>query len=257
MNGDREGWDPTQYLRFSDERLRPAIDLIARLDHPGAVQVVDLGCGAGNALPLLAARFPGATISGVDGSAAMLARAAEAGFATHQADIARWAPPGPVDVLFSNAALHWLPDHAGLFPRLLGTLAPGGTLAVQMPAMHDAPLRALQDQIARQGRWAERLRGVSSAPPILSAGDYYNLLRPRVARLEMWFTEYVHVLQGADPVVQWAMGSSLRPYLDALDEAERPDFLAAYGEALRPHYPTQADGTVLLPFRRFFLLASM
>lgn len=257
MSIAREGWDPAQYLRFSDERLRPAIDLIARIDHPGAVQVVDLGCGAGNALPLLTARFPGAAVSGVDGSAAMLARAAEAGFATQQADIAGWSPAEPVDVLFSNAALHWLPDHATLLPRLLGALAPGGTLAVQMPAMHDAPLRALQDRLARQEPWAGRLRGISSAPPILGAGEYYNLLRPRVARLEMWFTEYVHVLKGPDPVVQWAMGSSLRPYLDALEEAERPGFLAAYGEALRPHYPTQADGTVLLPFRRFFLLASL
>lgn len=250
-------WNPEQYLRFGDERLRPAIDLIARIEHPGARLAVDLGCGAGNALPLLAARFPGATVLGIDGSAEMLAKATAAGFPTQQADIAGWRPAEPVDVIFSNAALHWLPDHQLLFPKLLGALAPGGTLAVQMPAMHAAPLRALQDSLAASPRWSAALSGIRSAPPILEIGAYYDLLRPRVARLDLWVTEYVHVLQGPDPVVQWAMGSSLRPYLDALDPAARPDFLAEYAAALRPHYPPQADGSVLLPFRRLFLLASL
>jgi trans-aconitate 2-methyltransferase len=251
------GWNPEQYLRFSAERLQPAIDLISRISHPGALQVVDLGCGAGNALPLLAARFPDAELTGVDGSAEMLAQTAAGGFPVQQADIAEWRPERPLDVVFSNAALHWLPGHETLFPRLLGSLAPGGTLAVQMPAMHDAPLRALQVEVAAQGPWAERLRGMASAPPILSAGAYYDLLRPRCASLDLWFTEYVHVLTGPDPVMQWAMGSSLRPYLDQLEEAQKPGFLAAYAEALRPHYPTRADGSVLLPFRRLFILASL
>lgn len=170
MSARRAGWDAAQYLRFEDERLRPAIDLIGRIGHPGPARVVDLGCGAGNALPLLAARFPGAAIAGVDGSAAMLAKAAATGFATHLADIAAWAPEAPVDVLFSNAALQWLGGHEALFPRLLAQFAPGGVLAVQMPAMHAAPLRAEQDRIAREGPWATALAGVASAPAILDPG---------------------------------------------------------------------------------------
>ncbi|CAH0238904.1 methyltransferase domain-containing protein [Roseomonas sp. CECT 9278] len=248
-------WDATQYLRFEDERLRPALDLIGRIAHAAPAQVVDLGCGAGNALPVLAARFPGATVSGVDGSAAMLAKAK--GFATQQADIAAWSPAAPVDVLFSNAALHWLGGHAALFPRLLSQLAPGGVLAVQMPSMHAAPLRAEQDRIARSGPWAATLARITSAPPILAAGDYYDLLRPRVAALDLWMTDYIHVLRGEDPVVQWAMGTSLRPFLDVLDGALREGFLDAYRAAMRAAYPPQADGTVLLPFRRLFLLARM
>jgi len=253
----KASWNPEQYLRFADERLRPVIDLIGRIAHPAPRRVVDLGCGAGNALPLLAARFPGATVAGVDGSAAMLKKAAGAGFPVQQADIAHWTPDEPVDVLFSNAALHWLEDHENLFPHLLGSLAPGGVLAVQMPAMHAAPLRAQQDAIAHSGAWAARLEGISSAPPILSAGAYYDLLRPRVNTLDLWFTEYLHVLHGADPVVQWAMGTSLRPYLDALDEEERSLFLREYEEAMRVAYPPRADGAVLLPFRRFFLVAAL
>ncbi|WP_137127695.1 methyltransferase domain-containing protein [Roseomonas sp. HF4] len=248
-------WDAAQYLRFEDERLRPALDLIARIPHPGPARVVDLGCGAGNALPALAARFPSAAVTGVDGSAAMLARAAATGFATAQADIAAWTPAAPVDVLFSNAALHWLTGHDRLFPRLLGHLAPGGALAVQMPAMHAAPLRAEQDRIARAGPWAAALAGIASAPAILEPGDYYDLLRPRVAALDLWVTDYIHVLRGEDPVVQWAMGTSLRPYLDALEAPAREGFLAAYRAAMRAAYPPRADGAVLLPFRRMFMVA--
>jgi trans-aconitate 2-methyltransferase len=248
-------WDAAQYLRFEDERLRPAIDLMQRIAHPGPARVVDLGCGAGNALPLLAARFPGAVVTGVDGSAAMLARAAAGGFATEQADIAAWAPGAPVDVLFSNAALQWLGGHEALLPRLLSHLAPGGVLAVQMPSMHAAPLRAGQDRIAREGPWAAALAGVASAPGILDPGAYYDLLRPRVAALDLWVTEYVHVLRGEDPVVQWAMGTSLRPFLDVLEGEAREGFLGAYRAAMRAAYPPRADGAVLLPFRRLFLLA--
>lgn len=248
-------WDPAQYLRFTDERLRPVVDLIARIDHPGPKRVIDLGCGTGNGLPILSARFPDAEVMGVDGSEAMLDQARASGFATERADIAAWTPTAPVDVIFSNAALHWLPDHRALFPKLLDRLATGGVLAVQMPAMHAQPVRALQAEVAASGPWAARLAGVTSAPPILEPAEYYDLLIGITAGLDIWVTEYQHVLRGADPVVQWAMGTSLRPYLAALDAADHPAFLAAYSEALRPHYPSKSDGAVLLPFRRLFVIA--
>jgi trans-aconitate 2-methyltransferase len=248
-------WDAATYLQFGDERLRPALDLIARIPHAAPKLVVDLGCGAGNALPVLAARFPGARVMGVDGSAAMLAKAAAAGFETAQADISTWKPEAPVDVIFSNAALQWLDGHEAQFPRLLDCLAPGGVLAVQMPSMHAAPLRAEQDRIALAGPWAEVLRRVKSAPAILAPEVYYALLSPRVSALEMWVTEYIHVLRGEDPVLRWAMGTSLRPFLDALGAEGSKGFLAAYAAAMRAAYPPEADGAVLLPFRRLFLLA--
>ena len=143
-------------------------------------------------------------------------------------------------------------------PHLFGTLAPGGVLAVQMPHMHAAPVRAEQDRLAAEGPWAGRLAGVKSAPPVPDAAWYYDLLAPRTAALDIWFTEYLHVLRGEDPVARWAMGSSLRPYLDALADAPaalREGFLAAYAAAMREAYPARPDGTVLLPFRRLFLLA--
>jgi trans-aconitate 2-methyltransferase len=250
-------WDPAQYLRFSDERLRPALDLLARLPVRSPARIVDLGCGTGNITAILTQRFPSADVLGVDSSAAMLAKAREAGLSCRfvQADIAAWQPETAPEVIYSNAALHWIGEHETLFPRLLSLLAPGGCLAVQMPAMHDAPLRALQYQVAEGGPWAERLKHIRSAPPILDPGVYWDLLRPRAASLDLWETVYLHPLQGEDAVMEWASGSSLRPFLDALPEAERQSFRHAYAAAVRPHYPRRPDGTTLLPFRRLFIVA--
>ncbi len=252
-------WDPTVYLQYADERLRPALDLLARVPLATAARVVDLGCGAGNVTAILKRRFPAANVTGIDGSAPMLARARQAtpDCAFVQADIAAWAPGQPPDLLYSNAALHWLGDHAALLPRLLATLAPGGVLAVQMPAMHDAPIRALQYAVAAQGPWAPLLVGVASAPPILSSGAYWDVLWPHCAKLDLWETIYLHALQGDDAVVQWAMGTSLRPFLDHLPADLRPDFLDAYRAAVDPVYPRRPDGTTLLPFRRLFLVATI
>lgn len=256
MSNSKSDWNPQQYLRFADERLRPAVDLAARMDHACPRRVIDLGCGTGSALPVLAARFPEAELVGVDSSPAMLEKASSEGFTTQLADIGTWSPPEPVDVIFSNAALQWLPDHASLFPRLLSCLAPEGILAVQMPAMHNEPVRALQSIVASSGPWSQQLSGVTSAPPILEPAAYYDLLSGRVSAIEIWTTQYLHVLRGKDPVVQWAMGTSLRPYLDALRPSDQPEFIAAYSRALAPHYPPRADGTVLLAFRRLFILAT-
>ena len=250
-------WDPTQYLRYSDERLRPALDLMGRIGVEAPRRVVDLGCGPGNVTALLKRRWPGAEVTGVDGSGPMLAKAAEAAPACRfiEADIGAWAPEGPVDVIYSNAALHWLGGHRTLFPRLLSLVAPGGVLAVQMPALHAEPLRALQHDIGANGPWAELLVDVGSAPPILEPGAYWDILKPRAASLDIWETIYLHALQGEDAVVQWATGSSLRPFLDRLPPAMRADYLRAYAEAVRPAYPRRPDGTTLLPFRRLFMVA--
>ncbi len=254
----QSSWDPAQYLRYGDERLRPALDLLARIGQDAPSRVVDLGCGPGNVTTILRRRWPRADILGIDGSAPMLERARrdapDCRFA--QADIAAWSPAAPLDILYSNAALHWLGDHQTLFPRLFATLAPGGIMAVQMPLMHAAPIRALQHEIAASGPWAEKLKTVGAAPPVLDPASYYDLLRPHAATLDVWETTYLHQLQGENAAVQWAMGTSLRPFLDPLEEPERGAFLAAYTEAVRPHYPRRPDGTTLLPFRRLFLIAT-
>ena len=252
-------WDPSQYLRFSDERMRPALDLMARIAAEAPRRIVDLGCGPGNVTELLKRRWPAAEVTGVDGSAAMLAKARNAAPECRfvEADITAWTPAAPPDLIYSNAALHWIAGHQTLFPRLLSLLAPAGTLAVQMPAMHAEPLRALQHEVAANGPWAELLLDIDSARPILEPGDYWDLLKPRAASLDMWQTIYLHALNGEDAVVQWAMGSSLRPFLDRLPPNLKDGFVRAYADAVRPAYLRRPDGTTLLPFRRLFMVATV
>ncbi len=250
-------WDPTRYLAFAGPRLQPAIDLLARVALAAPAEVVDLGCGAGNVTRLLAQRWPAARVTGVDSSPEMLARAAtEApGIAWSQADVAAWSPAAPVDLVFSNAALHWLDGHAALFPRLLAALKPGGVLAVQMPRNHCAPSHTGMAAAAAAGPWATKLEPLLRRQPVAEPGFYYDLLVPRVAALDIWETEYLHVLEGADPVVRWTSGTALKPLLDALGERERADFVADYAARMRVAYPPRPDGKTLFPFRRLFILA--
>jgi trans-aconitate 2-methyltransferase len=250
-------WDPAQYLRFAGERLRPALDLLAQipLDAPG--RIVDLGCGPGNVTAILQSRFPNAEIVGVDGSAEMLlkARATAPQCRFEQADFFQWQPAEPLDLIYSNAALQWVDRHPVLFPRLLSFLAPGGVLAVQMPDMYDTPLRQIPYDLTRTDAWSAHLRGVASAPGILPAAQYWDLLRPIAATLDLWRTTYMHALRGENTVAEWAAGSSLRVFLDALPEECRDAFRQAYSEAAKTHYPQRPDGTTLLPFHRLFIVA--
>ncbi len=250
-------WDPGQYMRFAGERLRPALDLLAQVPLGSADRVVDLGCGAGNVTAILRERFSDADVLGVDGSASMLekARATVPGCRFEQGDFFLWDPGEPVDLLYSNAALQWVDQHETLFPRLLGFVKQGGVLAVQMPAMHDTPLRTAPYELAKLAPWAEHLRGAGSAPGILSAEAYWDLLRPRVASLDIWQTTYLHALSGEHAVMEWASGSSLRAFLDRLPAELKEPFRHAYSEAVRPYYPRRADGTTLLPFQRLFMVA--
>jgi trans-aconitate 2-methyltransferase len=250
-------WDPRQYLRYADERLRPALDLIARIPLEAPKQVADLGCGPGNVTALLARRWPTATVVGVDSSPAMIetASTAETGCRFVLGDFATWIADTCVDVIYSNAALQWHANHRSLFPHLLDQLAQGGVFAASMPSMEESPLHRLQHVVAKSGPWATRLAGVEARWPILSPDDYYDLLGPRVASLDIWETTYLHVLHGEDAAAQWAAGTSLRPFLDRLPPDVRRDFQSAYAEALRPAYPARADGTTLLPFKRLFIIA--
>lgn len=250
-------WDPKIYSAFSQPRLRPALDLMARIDAPAPARVVDLGCGTGNVTRILAGRWPGAEVVGVDSSAEMLAAAAEGGGAVRwvKGDMAAWNAEQPVDVLFSNAALHWLDGHETLFPRLAGMVAPGGWLAVQMPHNHYAASHRVMAEAAEAGPWRDRLRPLVGRFPVGEPALYYRRLAPLAATLDIWETEYLHVLQGEDPVVHWTMGTALRPLLASLEEPERSAYLAEYAGRIAAAYPPEADGRTLFPFRRIFMVA--
>lgn len=251
-------WDVALYARFAADRARPAADLIARIPLAAPRWIVDLGCGTGTITARLADRWPDATVTGLDSAPEMLAVARSGrprGIVWIEADIAAWRPDAAPDLLFSNAALQWLGDHRNLFPRLMGMLAPGGVLAVQMPANHDAPSHRLMAVCAGEGPWAGRLVPLLRSLPVAPPAFYFDLLAPLAAVVDIWQAEYLQVLEGANPVVDFVRGSGLKPLLDALDEPERGVFLALYAARIRHAYPRRTDGRTLFPFRRLFIVA--
>jgi trans-aconitate 2-methyltransferase len=250
-------WDPGRYLRFGDLRLRPGLELLSRVDAERPRLVVDLGCGPGNLTALLAQRWPTAQVTGVDSSAAMLeaARREYPAISWVDADLGAWTPPSPLDVLFSNAALHWLIDHDGLFPRLVRLLAPGGVLAVQMPANWTEPTHTIPAAILDSGDWPPEAVAALARHRVSPPATYHRLLTPYCDRMDIWSTTYQQRVVGDDPVLRWVEGSVLAPVLDALDEEQRALFRRTCADAYRRAYPPEADGTTVLPFTRLFIVA--
>ena len=251
-------WSPAHYLQFADERGRAARDLLANVPLDNPAGVVDLGCGPGNSTELLAGRFPDAALLGVDSSAEMLAdarkRLPQASFI--EADVARWAPGGSVDLIYANALFQWVPDHLSVLARLLETLPAGGVLAVQVPDNFEEPSHRLMAEIAEDAKWRDRLMDAEAArDPIPAPSEYYNRLALLSSRIEIWHTVYNHVLDGAGAIARFFGSTGLRPYLAPLDDVERAAFLAEYERRAAIAYPALTDGRVLLRFPRLFVVA--
>jgi trans-aconitate 2-methyltransferase len=252
-------WSAKQYVAFEDERTRPVRDLLSALPPIDAHSVIDLGCGPGNSTEVLGARYPQATISGIDSSSDMIeaARRRLPHVSFRVADLQSWKDAGPFDVILANAVLQWVDHHESLLPTLVEKLAPGGALAVQMPDNLDEPAHRLMREVAANGAWADKLAASSAArAPLPSAAWYYELLRPLCSKVDLWRTTYFHFLAGgAEALVEWFKGSGLRPFLEPLNAAERSAFLERYTAEIAQAYPKVADGSVLLPFPRVFLTA--
>ncbi len=248
-------WDPGQYLRFDDLRARPAIDLINRIPEVEPSEVWDVGCGTGAITYSLSRRWPAAAVHGLDSSPEMLDSAREhTGIDWVLGAIEDWTPEAPVDVLFSNAALHWVDSHATLFPYLFDQVAPRGVFAVQMPRNHQEPSHRVLYDLARSERWVDQVGDLVVETPVSAPSDYHEMLDTEADGLDVWESIYQQTLRGPDAVSQWTKGSVMRPYLEALDSAA-DDFFAEYVADLRPHYPQQANGTTLFSFRRLFIVA--
>ncbi|SFP18144.1 trans-aconitate 2-methyltransferase [Geodermatophilus dictyosporus] len=250
-------WDPALYLRHAGERARPFADLLARVGADAPRAVADLGCGEGALTASLAARWPDARVTGVDSSPEMLAAAAAHAVPGRvdfvRGDVRDWRPAGPVDVLVSNAVLHWVPGHAALLSRWADLLAPGGWLAVQVPGNHTAPTHRLLADLCTSPAWAAQL--AAAAPPpdaVLEPAGYLDVLAGAGLAPDVWETTYLHVLRGADPVLGWVRSTVLRPVLALLDDDGAAALTAEYAAALRAAYPARPDGTTVLPFRRVF-----
>ncbi|MCB1542881.1 MAG: trans-aconitate 2-methyltransferase [Rhodoblastus sp.] len=254
----RGDWNPALYLKFEGERARAARDLLAQIPLQRPALAYDLGCGPGNSTELLHRHFPSTELIGLDTSEAMLAHARkrlpDAHFLRESVDDFR--PDHAPDLIFANSVLQFTPDHPDLFARLMSYLPRGGCLAVQMPDSAREAAHALMRMIAVDGPWRARLMPVvKSRAMIADAQDYYDWLSPHCARLDLWRTTYVYRLDGAQGVVDWFAGSALRPFLNPLTEKEREAFLAAYRREIIKEYAPRADGMILLPYPRLFIVA--
>jgi trans-aconitate 2-methyltransferase len=253
-------WDPKQYLKFSNLRLRPALDLLARIPAEAPKSVFDLGCGAGNVTRHLAERWPQAKITGLDSSPDMLAEAKKnlPGASWIETDLANWRPGDQADVIFSNALFHWIKGHQTIFPELFAGLSAGGALAIQMPRNQREPSHTCILETADSGPWAEALSPVGNLFEVHAPEVYHDLFRACGAvHLDVWESVYQQALTGDDPVLEWIKGTALRPYLALLEETPdlKTGFLADLAACLRLAYPKRADGVTLLSFRRIFIVA--
>lgn len=263
----RVNWDPSQYMIFADQRLRPGFELLARVGDLPDGPLYELGCGTGAHARVIAARWPDHKLMALDQSADMLRQAAAEPAPVSidwvRADIANWAVPEPAALIFSNAALHWIPDHNHLFPHLMRQLLLGGVLAVQMPRNFREPSHHILREVASSAPFAAKLAplldptaGILRPDPVAMPEIYYDLIAPlATGGLDIWETQYLQVLQGEDPLVSWTKGSILRPTLALLDEDEVQEFLAILRQRWAQAYPRRSDGTTIFPFRRMFFVA--
>ena len=252
-------WDVAQFLKNKKERARPFEDLISQVIRESTTRVVDLGCGPGNLTRTMSEIWPEAHITGVDSSAEMLhsahALAIPGRLDFVEADIAQWSPAGPVDLVVSNSAWQWIADHERLLGRTVAMLAPGGTLAVQMPCRFGTTSQRLIDEVSANPHWADRLRGVGLHRDSVQPVSWYA---ERLSKLGLsvnaWETTYLHALTGENPVLEWLHGTALRPLLARLNGAERAEYLAELGKRLSAEYPPCGEVT-FFPMQRLFFVA--
>jgi trans-aconitate 2-methyltransferase len=251
------GWDPDRYLTYADERGRPFVELLARVDADRPRTVVDLGCGPGNLTRLLADRWPDAEIIGLDSSPEMIAKARETAgdIRFDVVDLRDWVPAEPIDVLVSNATLQWVPGHLDLLPRLVDAVTPGGWLAFQVPGNFDEPSHTIRLALESEPPYADHA-GDLDRPGSHDPEVYLRALTDLGCAVDAWETTYLHVLQGEDPVFTWVAGTSARPVLQTLPPDLRERFSEEFKRRLRAAYPARQDG-VLLPFRRVFVVAKL
>jgi trans-aconitate 2-methyltransferase len=253
-------WSSQQYLKFEDERTRPAHDLLQAVPTLRVTCAADLGCGPGNSTELLVEHYPDATVVGIDNSPDMIEAAQKRlpYIKFRLGSIEEWNEPGPWDLLFANAVFQWIGHHDILLKRLTERLAQGGSLAFQMPDNVNEPTHVAMREAARAAPFAAKLRKAAKARKALEGVDwYYTLLKPLVSHVDIWKTTYYHPLAGGvDAIVEWVRGTGLIPFLKPLSEEEQAVYLAAYREELAKAYKPLDDGAVILPFPRLFVVAT-
>lgn len=249
-------WQPNQYLKFKDDRTQPSIDLVNRIEVDSPKRIIDIGCGPGNSTKILKDRWPEAEIIGLDNSAAMIEKAQTTDpdidwvLMDSNADLSSF---GKFDIIFSNAALQWMPGHEVLIPKLFDMLNEGGAIAIQVPYVKHLPIFAEILNLTKNEKWSAYFQAPPEYPKHFAFPYFYAIISPLSESLKAWQTDYITILDSHEGIVEWYKGTALRPFLNMLpDEALQAEFCNDYLEKVVEAYPVEKNGKILLPFTRVF-----
>ena len=248
-------WDSNQYSKFENERTQPSVDLLRRINIVPK-SILDIGCGPGNSTNQLLTFFPNSDILGIDSSDNMLNKASKT---YPNLNFKKCFVPEELetidnyDLIFSNACLHWIPDHVKLFPKLMTKLNDGGILAVQMPIVQEAMFYKILNKLVATDKW-KKLSMIHNFHN-LSPNQTYDILSTISQKVTMWETTYFHIVPSHNSVIEWYKGSGLKPYLDVLSPTEELEFIKELLNMIKLYYPVQSDDSVILKMPRLFFTA--
>jgi trans-aconitate 2-methyltransferase len=251
-------WDPDSYLKFERERTLPSRDLVSRIELTDPRRIIDIGCGPGNSTSVLREAWPGADVIGLDNSEEMISKARSTYPASRWilADAAEWRSGDTYDLVFSNATLHWIADQEKALGNLFAQVAEEGALAAQVPCNTESPLFKALVSVSESAEWNQVMAGCSAQIFYRDELFYYGLLSRLSARIEMWITTYLHVMESHQDLIDWYSSTGMKMYLERIgSDVKRREFTSQVLEACKAHYPRQQNGRILFPFRRIFFVA--
>ncbi len=257
----KDSWDPQQYSAFKKERAQPFFDLLELIQVIPGGQVVDLGCGSGELTLELHRHLQAARTIGVDSSQQMLDQAAafaKDGVSFIKSDIASWEPQCPLDLVFSNAALQWCPEHVKLFTKLKNALAPHGQLAIQMPMNFSYPTHTVAAQMSTEEPWASLLNRLPyDRQRVMRTAEEYAILLFQLGFKEqkVFLRVYPHVFASREDVMEWVKGTTLTFFKKHLAGADYEAFVAAYRKRLYSELPDERP--FFYPFQRILIWAKL
>lgn len=252
-------WNPELYLKYGKERIQPTIDLVSRIQFENPASIIDIGCGPGNSTQILVQRWPQAEITGVDNSPAMIEKAKN-DFPQQEwkiVDAGKDVIHDKYDIVFSNATIQWIPDHAGLIKKFNDLLTGKGLVAVQLPLFWDMPLGKAIARIAAENRWVEITKGVTDQLTIHTHSFYYDQLSKWFSSIDIWESTYMHIMDTQLSILEMIRSTGLKPFLARLEnEEDIKDFEAEVLVEIEKDYPLRENGKVLFPFKRLFFIAA-
>ncbi len=247
-------WNSVQYKKFIEQRSQPAKDLAMRILAYNPKKIIDIGCGPGNSTKILHEIYPQASIVGIDSSPNMIAKAKEDNPDLDFCICDALSLVGHYDIIYSNACLHWIPNHQIILPVLMDKLNVGGCLAVQMPYNNEAPLYRIINEIVADSKWGFDNSKLANNLT-LTVNEYYKILSSCTSSFDIWETKYYHSMPNHRALIEWVKSAKLRPYLDCLSDDKGKELENKIIERAEQEYPVMSDGNIIFEFNRLFFTA--